>query len=430
MRKVAESIDDQTRSELTQALTNDIMVSRCNILPNAGISNQTEDVSNWYSMGSEIGRGTFGRVRVATHRLSGTPVAIKSYGRLHAAKSCLPVDKRFMGDSGGDALEWRRVRQEVKVLSRLPAHPSVLRFVESFESPTRVHIVTELVQGTNLCEVLQRSPGQRLSESRAKRIFLQLVEAVEALHGQNVIHRDLKLENVLLNEDSGYATIIDFGFSDFEQMEPQGLDCTKRPRKKNYCGTPAYMAPEVIASERYDGKPVDIWSLGVLLYVMLCGKFPFQGGASLQLYQKLRSNVYQLPIPSTLSFDVRVLLQSMLKFDPAKRPNARELLCCSWLQTLPQLGDTLKLSFDAWPGTRQAIYTALTELYDLPLKVFDLNSDNKNSRRTRLRSFVTLATVEACYRFQRLVKTSQPLSSKDNQMELRECTGFKASTQE
>uniref|UniRef100_H3G5T0 Protein kinase domain-containing protein n=1 Tax=Phytophthora ramorum TaxID=164328 RepID=H3G5T0_PHYRM len=175
-----------------------------------------------------------------------------------------------------------RVRQEVSVLSRLRAHPNIMRFVEVFETPTRIHAVTELVQGASLCDILRRAPGQRLTETRAKLVFRQLTAAVEVLHAQCVIHRDLKLENVLLDENSGHATVIDFGFSDFEEIiEPQATHPAdnnppkKQLKKKNFCGTPSYMAPEVVASERYDGRPVDVWSLGVLLYVMLCGKFPF-----------------------------------------------------------------------------------------------------------------------------------------------------------
>ncbi|KAF1793931.1 Protein kinase-like domain [Phytophthora cactorum] len=115
----------------------------------------------------------------------------------------------------------------------------------------------------------------------------------------------------------GHVTIIDFGFGDFEEpIEPQTLDPAenkarkKQWKKKNFCGTPAYMAPEVVTSERYDGRPVDVWSLGVVLYVMLCGKFPFQGTNFHQLYQKLRSSAQQLILPPTLSIDARVLLQS------------------------------------------------------------------------------------------------------------------------
>ncbi|KUF92460.1 hypothetical protein AM588_10008577 [Phytophthora nicotianae] len=279
--------------------------------------NQLDDLTCWYSVGNEIGRGTFGRVRSATHRLSGTPVAIKSYSRLHGARSCLPVDGQVNGGFGGDAFEWRR-----------------------------------------------------------------LVTAVEVLHSQCVIHRDLKLENVLLDEQSGHVTVIDFGFSDLEEsIDLQTLDPAenetrkKQLKKKNFCGTPAYMAPEVVARERYDGKPVDIWSLGVLLYVMLCGKFPFQGIHFHQLFQKLRSGAQHVVLPPTLSGDVRALLQSILTVDPAKRPSASELRHCSWLQNVEaqETPQNLLISFEAWPGTNQRVCEALTELYGVQPNHSDSN---------------------------------------------------------
>ncbi|KAF1793930.1 Protein kinase, ATP binding site [Phytophthora cactorum] len=115
----ADTTDEQTKSNLIRSLDDTL--------------NQVDDLTCWYSVGKEIGRGTFGRVRLATHRLSGTPVAIKSYGRLHGARSCLPVDGRVSEDFSGDALEWRRVRQEVRVLSRLRTHPNIMRFVKSLK---------------------------------------------------------------------------------------------------------------------------------------------------------------------------------------------------------------------------------------------------------------------------------------------------------
>ncbi|ETM45062.1 CAMK/CAMKL protein kinase [Phytophthora nicotianae P10297] len=332
--------------------------------------NQLDDLTCWYSVGNEIGRGTFGRVRSATHRLSGTPVAIKSYSRLHGARSCLPVDDQVNGGFGGDAFEWRRVRQEVRILSRLRAHPNIMRFVEVFESPTRIHVVTELLKGTSLCEILRRAPGQRLSETRAKRIFQQLVTAVEVLHSQCVIHRDLKLENVLLDEQSGHVTVIDFGFSDLEEsIDLQTLDPAenearkKQLKKKNFCGTPAYMAPEVVARER---------------------------GAQ------------HVVLPPTLSGDVRALLQSILTVDPAKRPSASELRHCSWLQNVEaqETPQNLLISFEAWPGTNQRVCEALTELYGVQPNHSD---SNITRRHRRLSAFVKLAIAESSHHFQKIV---------------------------
>ncbi|GMF56667.1 unnamed protein product [Phytophthora fragariaefolia] len=444
MRSVADNSDTQTKGDLAGALINDVIASvgitSSRTMPSVYTPrqqnhevermNQLDDVACWYAVGREIGRGTFGRVRFATHRLSGTPVAIKSYARLHGARSCIAVDtigKRVIGDFGGDALEWRRVRQEVSVLSKLRAHPNIMRFVEGFETPTKIHAVTELVEGTNLCDVLRRAPGQQLPEAQAKGIFRQIAAGVESLHAQRVIHRDLKLENVLLDESSGHATVIDFGFSDLEEyplLDPAGAS-KKIVKKKNFCGTPSYMAPEVVTSERYDGRPVDIWSLGVLLYVMLCGKFPFQGVSFHQLYQKLRSGSQQLVIPPALSAEARTLLQSLLIVDPAKRPSASELRCCLWLQTEKepqcstlQIKTSLKLSFETWPGTTEAIGSALAELYGIQQCLSDQgNIKTELHQCKRLGAFLKLATVASNRHFLDLfdVFSLSSLPSESNQ---------------
>ncbi|KAE9358807.1 hypothetical protein PR003_g1052 [Phytophthora rubi] len=283
-----------------------------------------------------------------------------------------------------------------------------------------MHAVTEYVKGTSLCDILRRAPGQRLPEARAKEIFRQIAAGVGAIHAQRVIHRDLKLENILQDESSGHVTIIDFGFSDFEDCgDPQMLDPAddmapkKRLRKKNFCGTPSYMAPEVVASERYDGRPVDVWSLGVLLYVMLCGKFPFQGVSFHQLYQKLRSGSQQLVLPPALSVEARALLQAVLIVDPAKRPSASGLYCCSWLQESQnhwssdlQPRNALRLSFETWSGITPAICSALTELYGVQLSPSSLDQFKRGLQQLkRLKAFIDLATVQSSCHFQKIVDT-------------------------
>ena len=114
-----------------------------------------------------------------------------------------------------------------------------------------------------------------IRETTARRIFKQVAESVAFLHGINTVHRDLKLDNILIEEGTRMVKVIDFGFS---------VIVANHQRLKIFCGTPSYMSPEIVRKHEYDGKPVDMWALGVLLYVMLTGTFPFRGVSEQDLY--------------------------------------------------------------------------------------------------------------------------------------------------
>jgi serine/threonine protein kinase len=109
-------------------------------------------------------------------------------------------------------------------------------------------------------------------------LFKQIAEGIEYLHSQNIAHRDIKLDNILIEDKTNIVKIIDFGFS---------VMCSSIQKLKIFCGTPSYMAPEITMKKEYDGKTVDMWALGVLLYVMLTGIFPFKGTSEADLYHKI-----------------------------------------------------------------------------------------------------------------------------------------------
>jgi MAP/microtubule affinity-regulating kinase len=126
------------------------------------------------------------------------------------------------------------------------------------------------VKGISLREYVKQLPDRKVRELTARRIFRQVVEATYYLHTDvNVVHRDIKLDNILLEEGTRMVKLIDFGFS--------VLVTDPRQRLKVFCGTPSYMAPEITRKSDYEGAPVDMWAIGVLLYVMLTGAFPFRG---------------------------------------------------------------------------------------------------------------------------------------------------------
>jgi MAP/microtubule affinity-regulating kinase len=135
----------------------------------------------------------------------------------------------------------------------------------------------EYIGTTSLHQYLKNHAGRRLEEDVAKRLFKQLVSGLDYLHSKNIIHRDIKLENILLDEDNNLK-IIDFGFS---------IAIPSDKKLSIFCGTPSYMAPEIVAKKDYHGPPVDVWSAGILLYVMLVGAFPFKGTDDKNLYYKI-----------------------------------------------------------------------------------------------------------------------------------------------
>jgi serine/threonine protein kinase len=161
-----------------------------------------------------------------------------------------------------------------------------------------------------------------LTEAEAARIFAQLVEGVDYLHQNGIIHRDLKLENILLDKNRNIK-IIDFGFANVIQGISDGLLMTS-------CGSPCYAAPELVMKDEYVGELADIWSCGIILYAMLCGTLPFEddpdneGGENMVLLYKYIMNT-RLTFPHPLSSAARHLVQRILNTDPSKRARFDEI---------------------------------------------------------------------------------------------------------
>ena len=153
-------------------------------------------------------------------------------------------------------------------------------------------------------------------EITARRIFKQVAEAVNYLHSINTVHRDIKLDNILIEEGTRMVKLIDFGFS---------VVVANHQRLKIFCGTPSYMSPEIVRKHEYDGKPVDMWALGVLLYVMLTGTFPFRGVSEQDLYQKIQRGHYRSN-HEALAPDARKLVARLLDVDSRRRMTAEELV--------------------------------------------------------------------------------------------------------
>ena len=254
---------------------------------------------DFYSFGKVIGVGSFGTVRIAWHKLTGQKVAIKTYERSKMK----------------DPQQWKRVQQEARVMEKLSDSPLVCRFLEAFETmaPRRAHLIMEFLPGGNLCSYVKAK--RKIAEPELQPLMLQLATALHHMHELNIVHRDIKLENILfLDERRTIVRVIDFGFS---------TRCAPDRRLRLFCGTPSYMAPEIVRRTEYRGKPIDLWSIGVVAYACLGGHFPFAARSQPELYRKILRGTYRLP--EGLSPNAVALLQACIVVDVNRRVTAPDL---------------------------------------------------------------------------------------------------------
>lgn len=251
-----------------------------------------------YSLGKEVGHGSYAVVRKCLHRHN----SLKEYAvKMYDKKKSFTARKK------------RGVMHEIQILKTLD-NPNVVSFYESIEDTNYLYLVFEYVKGGSLYDYINSKPGKKLSEEEAKRIFTQIVKAIQYCHHKNVVHRDLKLDNILLDENKN-VKIIDFGFA---------VVVNTVCKLNLFCGTSLYMAPEIINRQDYWGPPVDIWSLGVILYTMLSGRFPFRGSSDAELYKSISRATYINPVG--MSTDAQELIAKLLNSSPAKRPSCDDIL--------------------------------------------------------------------------------------------------------
>ncbi|CAL9071283.1 unnamed protein product [Musa textilis] len=254
-----------------------------------------------YKLGKTLGIGSFGKVKIAEHLLTGHKVAIKILNR-RKIKNMEMEEK---------------VRREIKIL-RLFMHPHIIRLYEVIETQSDIYVVMEYVKSGELFDYIVEKG--RLQEDEARRFFQQIISGVEYCHRNMVVHRDLKPENVLL-DSKWNVKIADFGLSNV-MRDGHFL--------KTSCGSPNYAAPEVISGKLYAGPEVDVWSCGVILYALLCGTLPFDDENIPNLFKKIKGGIYTLP--SHLSPLARDLIPRMLIVDPMKRITIREIREHPWFQ--------------------------------------------------------------------------------------------------
>ena len=210
-----------------------------------------------------------------------------------------------------------RVRQklmtEIKIHKSLN-HPNIVKFEHFFEDSENVYILLELCQNHSLSELIRRR--KRLTEIEVQYYLSQIIDSLIYLHGQKVIHRDIKLGNLLLNEKM-QIKLADFGLACKLEFEGE--------RKSTICGTPNYIAPEIIAGGSGHSYEVDVWSLGVLAFTMLAGRPPFETSDVKDTYRRIKSNAYSFPDHVELSYEAKELIIKILVLDPKERPNLHQI---------------------------------------------------------------------------------------------------------
>jgi len=257
-----------------------------------------------YKLGLEIGKGSFAIVKQAIHKQTGEKFAIKVY------------DKNKLVDNARRGT----VKREIQILRKLNSQYTI-KLYEVIETTKYIFLVMELVHGVSLLSYLKSQPGKKISETECLNIFSQIINGISYLHNLYIVHRDLKLDNIIINTSSKQLKIIDYGF---------GCITTWTKELNFFCGTPSYMPPEIIQKRDYIGFYADIWSLGILFYAMLCGSFPFKALSEKDLYAKILKGQYK--IPENISLEGSNLIKKLLILNPKHRMGVDEILDHNWFK--------------------------------------------------------------------------------------------------
>ena len=280
---------------------------------------------NFYKYGRLIGQGAFGKVNLGLNVLTGRVVAIKSFN-----KSNLNSNSENM----------KKIKYETNLMKKLN-HPNITKILELFEDKEYILIIMEYINGGNLFSFLKKH--RKVSEKTAKLLYRQIILGIKYMHQQGIVHRDIKLENILIDLNNNIK-ICDFGIGRVLSSPEQPLF--------DQCGTPMYIAPEILLCSKekgYKGFPVDIWSSGIVLYILLSGTLPFSfKNSSSSLSESNESNLSEDNNNNTelqysiinkepkeienISKEAEDLLKKILKKNPEKRITCEEILNHPWMK--------------------------------------------------------------------------------------------------
>lgn len=269
------------------------------------MSNKLNDIDKLYEFKTELGRGAFSIVYLATNKGTGQQYAVKV------------INKKDLGKDYE-----KNLKMEVDILKKVN-HPNIIALKELFDTPDKLYLVMELVTGGELFDKIVEKGSY--TESEAGQLVRKIVSAVDYLHNLGIVHRDLKPENLLLKraDNDLEIAIADFGLSKIvgQQMMMQTA-----------CGTPSYVAPEVLNASGY-GKEVDMWSIGVITYILLCGFPPFYGDTVPEIFEQIMEANFDYPEEywGSVSKEAKDFINKLLVVDSDKRLTAGDALRHPWL---------------------------------------------------------------------------------------------------
>ena len=273
---------------------------------NTTINRNKDNKISHYEIGKVIGKGAYATVKICKNKITQEKFAMKIY------------EKKILNDN----IKKKCILREIEILKKLN-HPNIVKLYDTIISDKNILLIQELVNGISLRDFYNKEiRNQRnISEKKYKiltLIFKQIFSAFDYIHKKNIFHRDIKLENILLTKNYEIK-IIDFGF---------GLYNPRNYLQKFFCGTPNYMAPEIIMKKEYDCQKADMWSLGILLYKLFCADFPFKGKDEKDLYRHIIKGKYKIKeyVPDL----IKIIIDKILRPKPYQRINCDQILQSHW----------------------------------------------------------------------------------------------------
>ena len=279
-----------------QNINNKTLLNR-STLPN--ITRINNNKINDYKIMKELGKGSYATVKLAIHKNTRNKYAIKIYSK----KSLLEPQKK------------NTVNNEIKILKQL-SNVNIVKLYDVIDTPYYLYLVMEYIEGISLLDTIRKDNNHYFEEKRAFKIFIQILKAMIYCQNKNICHRDIKLENILIKKNDDIK-IIDFGFA---------VKTDKETYQKLFCGSPSYMAPEIVNKQKYIAQYSDIWSLGVLFFSMLFGRFPFKAKSQEELFKKINEIQFEFPEDIEINDKIKLLLKKIFVIEPNQRPSLQEIL--------------------------------------------------------------------------------------------------------